>query len=149
MLPLLLCPGFGSQEGPTARFQTPSSFSNPKKTKCLQAADPAEVAAHQAGKEPKPGGEGAEATRLPGKLRSLPVAASHRFLKLLLSSLCAEPFEVRGLRVKDFSVWPRLRTLWVNGFLPTGAGDAPSPLPGCAPLLLRATWVTRSQDGAT
>lgn len=45
----------------------------------------------------------------------------------VLSFLCAEPFDVKGLRVKDFSAWPRLDTRSVNGFVPAGAGDTPFP----------------------
>lgn len=45
----------------------------------------------------------------------------------VLSFLCAELFDVKGLRVKDFSAWPQLDTLSLNGFVPTGAGDTPFP----------------------
>lgn len=70
--------------------------------------------------------------------------ASRGFLTAdVLGFLCAEPFDVKGLRVKDFSAWPQLDTLSVNGFVPTGAGDTPFPsnwmLP---PFLVRVPSVT-------
>lgn len=80
------------------------------------------------------------------ELRSVPIAVlplrtrcvSCGFLRAdVLSFLCAELFDVQGLRVKGFSAWPQLDTRSVNGFVPAGAGDTSFPWHGALALLPR------------